>query len=139
MTSGGKVMDYGQIGGETGGVRYRYLTHRLAYELANDIKLTPEQCVLHRCDNPPCCNPAHLFLGDRATNNADRRAKGRTVQVNLVGEEHGMSKLTADKVRALRGEYAAGGIGQIPLAKKYGITQATCWAIIHMKTWKHVV
>jgi len=53
------------------------LAHRHAWELANG--LVPEGlCVLHRCDNPPCINPDHLFLGTRADNNADRDAKGRS-------------------------------------------------------------
>lgn len=51
--------------------------HRLAYLLAFEDPGASHVC--HRCDNPPCCNPAHLFLGTHADNNADRHAKGRTV------------------------------------------------------------
>ena len=39
--------------------------------------LTDGECALHKCDNPPCCNPAHLFAGTRADNNTDRWLKGR--------------------------------------------------------------
>src|SRR5947209_19812053 len=66
---------YGRIGADR--PRRVLQAHRVAYELTNGVHLPPEDCVLHRCDNPPCCNPAHLFLGDRAVNNADMDAKGR--------------------------------------------------------------
>lgn len=52
--------------------------HRVAWELAHG-QIPAGMAVCHRCDNPPCCNVAHLFLGTIADNNADRHAKGRTV------------------------------------------------------------
>lgn len=63
---------YGQIGD---GRRVRY-AHRVAYELAYG-PFSDDLDVLHRCDNPPCCEPTHLFLGTAADNNADMIAKGR--------------------------------------------------------------
>jgi hypothetical protein len=51
--------------------------HRYSYFLVYGID-PGELCVLHRCDNPPCCNPAHLFLGTRVDNNFDRYIKGRS-------------------------------------------------------------
>lgn len=53
----------------------QYRAHRLAFQFANADP--GDLHVLHRCDNPPCCNPAHLFLGTQADNNADMMAKGR--------------------------------------------------------------
>ena len=52
------------------------LTHRLAWELANG-PIPDGLFVLHSCDNPPCCNIEHLWLGTKGDNNADRDAKGR--------------------------------------------------------------
>lgn len=57
--------------------RKRHAAHRMAWEAVNGP--VPEGMgVLHRCDNPPCCNPAHLFVGDQVANMRDARAKGRT-------------------------------------------------------------
>ena len=54
--------------------------HRVAWAIANG-SLEDDDLVLHRCDNPPCVNPEHLFLGDHKTNSQDMVAKGRHVQV----------------------------------------------------------
>ena len=55
-----------------------HLAHRIAFALARG-PYDATVCVLHACDNPPCCNPGHLWLGTRADNNADRDSKGRGV------------------------------------------------------------
>ncbi len=53
------------------------LAHRLSFEIHNEVKLTPETYVCHKCDNPACVNPFHLFLGDSYTNQLDCVRKGR--------------------------------------------------------------
>jgi hypothetical protein len=50
---------------------------RMAWALANGRPLGPGMMALHRCDNPPCCNPAHLYEGTAADNMADKVARGR--------------------------------------------------------------
>jgi hypothetical protein len=68
------------------------LAHREAWVRA--FGAIPEgSCVLHRCDNPPCVNPAHLFLGSRVDNNADRTVKGRTGTALRAGEGARMVRL----------------------------------------------
>lgn len=64
---------YGQIGVQGRAVR----THRIVAHLFLELDMDSDLCVLHRCDNPPCCNPEHLWLGTIADNNADKIAKGR--------------------------------------------------------------
>ena len=75
--------------------------------------------VCHRCDNPPCINPEHLFLGSRADNNADMASKKR----NPTGEFRPDAKLTGAQVDEIRARYAAGGCTQRRLAQEYGCSQ----------------
>ena len=91
-----KPKGYGTIG--SGGQYGKMLrTHRVAFEEANG-SIPDGMCVLHSCDNPPCCNPDHLFLGVDVDNVADRDAKGRTAK----GEKNGSAKLTREQVEAIR-------------------------------------
>jgi hypothetical protein len=103
--------------------------HRLAFRLAHGID-PGALFVCHRCDNPPCCNPAHLFLGTHLDNNRDCKAKGR----NTAGERHHTAKLDEDQVRAIRARRATGELG-IDLASEFGVTPALISAIHLRKIW----
>lgn len=103
--------------------------HKIAWELTHGV-VAPGLFVCHRCDNPRCCNPTHLFVGTAADNHADMVAKGRSNR----GERHGLSKLTASQVTEIR--RATGTLRQI--AKQFGITDSNASYIRRGKTWTHV-
>ena len=95
-----------------------YKAHRVAYEQANCVSLVPAQHVCHKCDNPPCLNPEHLFLGDSAANAADRHRKGRDAK----GLCHGMTKLSDEDVQRIRDICRVGGITFKEVAKYFGVS-----------------
>lgn len=96
----------------------REKAHRVAYRLWHGVD-AGEAMVCHRCDNPECCNPAHLFLGDAAANNADRTSKGRTRAPS--GERHGRAKLTTQQVEEIRSSPEKG----VALARRFGVAAST--------------
>lgn len=136
--------------------------HRLAYMFTfggfpNNL------CVLHRCDNPSCVRPDHLFLGTHRDNNSDRARKGR----NATGEQHGSktkperlptgdrhgarkhpeswrrgeqhhkTTLVEDDVRAIRELYKP-GINTRVLASKFNVSADTIRRIATFKSWGHL-
>lgn len=118
-----------------GKIRNHYkhlLAHRVSYQI-NNGEIPPGMFVCHSCDNPSCVNPAHLFLGSRADNEADKVAKGRQIK----GESHHKSKLNDSEVLEIRkrikdGETCRG------IAKIYNVDFTLISLIGRGKIWKHL-
>jgi len=135
---GHRSSGYGAVNLRTGrGVPLRgFAASRVAWALANDrdpCSMDRTEHVLHRCDNPPCCNPAHLYLGTHSENMADMVAKGRQGR-RQRGEERPAHKLTEADVLAARAAYRAGDSTPV-LAARYGVGQAAMYNAITGKTW----
>lgn len=92
--------------------------------------------VCHKCDNPKCVNPNHLFLGTNADNTRDMALKGR--RAVFSGESHGHAKLTENDVLVIRAEYSGGGVAQRDLARRYNVRQQAISRVVTKKTWGHI-
>lgn len=106
------------------------LAHRIAYqEFKGSIQGWD---VLHRCDNPPCVNPDHLYLGTDADNTADKVNRGRLVVQK--GVKHHAAKLTEDQVRAIRADPRT--YKQVAIA--LGMNASWIYEIKKGTGWKHL-
>lgn len=110
-----------------------YLAHRLFYE-ALIVAIPDDLLVCHRCDNPGCVNPEHLFLGTDADNSADKVAKGRQYRPSSEGSPR--VKLTRDAVRSIRRMYDTGEWTQLDLADTFGVSRAEVGYIVRGETWR---
>lgn len=123
--------------------------HRVAYRIANG-EISLECKILHSCDNPPCCNPAHLRAGTQTENIRDMDRKGR--RGSAIGELNGsrthpestrkgeqvhLAKLTSEQVLQLRDQRHSGE-SYSKLALRFKITAGNVGAICTRKTWKHI-
>mgnify|MGYP002869105176 CR=1 FL=1 len=90
--------------------------------------------VCHRCDNPPCVRPSHLFLGTVADNQRDMALKRRSTW----GANNRWAKLDDDTVVVIRTAYAEGGWSYRALGAKYGVHLSTVEHLVNGKTWRHL-
>ena len=128
---------------------------RVAWELTHGP--IPEGLfTCHTCDNPPCCNPAHLWLGSAAENQTDMATKGRAparrqpevyrelgqrlagLHRQLSGEAHHKATVTEADVREIRRLYAAGGVTYRELAQTYNTSITVIYGIVKRRSWRTV-
>lgn len=126
---------YGQIVTHGRGNR----PHRYSYEIHVGV-IPTGLFVLHKCDNPSCVNPKHLFVGTHQDNQADKTEKGRQAK----GSKNGWAVLTEVQVANIRRRYKLKRgyhdpvNGQGGLAREFGVTQANISIIVRQEGWKHV-
>lgn len=127
---GGLVNGYG--GGTFNGERYKVSRQILAEKLGRP--LGEGMFALHTCDNPPCCNPSHLWEGTNADNMKDKTVKGRgsSVPPMLKGEAHGKARLTEQDVRFI---WANRHLGQSALGRQLGVQRGVIDKIFTGRTW----
>jgi hypothetical protein len=132
--TGGTASGYGRMG-----IKGREVgsSHRISWQL-HFGPIPGGLHVLHRCDNPPCCNPSHLFLGTQADNNYDREAKGRgTTPPNAKGTDSPNAKLTEQDVINIR-TAASSGEPMRRIARRYLAGRTAVRNVVKRKTWMHV-
>jgi hypothetical protein len=124
------------------------VAHRFSYYLF--IGPIPDGMkVLHKCDNPNCVNPRHLFLGTNLDNTRDMVHKGRQRfdrspgpgEDACKGEDHGMSRLTEEDVREIRLRYRRKNYHQSnrdALAREFGVNPNQILKIVRRRQWTHI-
>lgn len=105
--------------------------HRVAYELAYG-EIPSGMFVCHRCDNPRCIRPSHLFLGSHAENMTDMVIKGRSAR--MLGDSNGSAKLRTEAVVAIRA--SIGSYSRI--ARQYGVSPSAVGLIKRRERWAHL-
>lgn len=110
-------------------------THRLAYIFEHGI-IKPGMYICHRCDNPKCVNPSHLFQGTPMENTEDCISKNRDLRER--GEKRYCAKLSEKSVRQIRSEYKKEYGSITRLARKHGVSPTAICNVIHRLRWKHV-
>ena len=115
--------------------------HRVAYVKAYG-PIPPGLCVCHKCDNPSCVNPEHLFLGTVAENNIDKKRKGRTSRTgnkqDNTGDKNPNVKLSRKDIEDIRSFPKSYGGNKI-LSEKYGVSSTHIYRIRKGLSWEVVI
>ena len=125
---------YGAWGFQIAGRLHHRRAHRVAYMLTFG-EIPPGLSICHHCDNPPCCNPAHLFLGTVRDNNFDMWNKGRGKISPPRGETHHSAKLTQADVDWIRSEHALTGRRTQIYARYPEMSRSAIGAVIDGRSW----
>jgi hypothetical protein len=109
---------------------------RVAYALSNGI-IPDGTFICHSCDNPGCCNPAHLWIGDSKSNHDDMLDKGRQHCPRNDGEHNPRAIFTADDVLSIRQRIAQGET-RMAISREYGVSWGTVDHAVRKITWRHL-
>ncbi len=110
-----------------------YRSHRVAFECVNG-KIQAGAMACHKCDNPSCCNPDHIFLGTQMENITDSVAKGHHIR----GSRCHLAKLSDCDIREVFDLHRSGRFDQGQIADIYCVSQASMSCILLRKTWRRV-
>jgi HNH endonuclease len=122
---------YGRL---TAGRGVNLKAHRVAYEQAKG-SIPEGMSVLHHCDNPPCCNPNHLFVGTAKDNTDDMMSKNRgSVPPVALGEKHHNAKFDEVTARKILTDERAIRV----IAEDYGVSWNTIFRLKHGLSWKNL-
>lgn len=109
------------------------LAHRVSYVLSG--KSIPDGLlVCHSCDNPPCVNPFHMFIGTPKENSLDMVKKGR--HWNCKGERNPSVKLRQERVSEIRELYSTGKYSSRAIGKLYGVSKTQIMKIVNKVSWQ---
>jgi hypothetical protein len=112
---------------------FTFGANRVALTIKLDRDILPGLFACHTCDNPPCCNPDHLYEGTHQQNVDDKVRRNRQQK----GEDVRVSVLTAPAVREIR-ERFAGGEMITNLAVEFAVSLGAVSKLLNGKTWTHV-
>lgn len=114
------------------------IASRVAIEVDRGFPLERGECALHRCDNPICVNPAHLFVGTKGDNNRDAFAKGRQKR---TGSDNGRALLEPWQIWVIRrARVGPGGTTtRRALAERFGVTESTIANVRQGRSWQHIM
>lgn len=123
--------------------------NRIAFMAFNGPMIPDGMQACHKCDNPACVNPNHLWLGTMKENNDDKIRKGRDARglrqgthtmphTRLFGERAKHAKLSAEQVIAIRARPKVPGQA-VSISRDYSLNKSTVYAILNGKTWKHLL
>lgn len=117
------------------------IASRMAFAITNG-PIPKGLMVCHKCDNPPCCNPSHLFLGTHEENQKDKANKKRSAASvhpkKYRGEMNGFSILQKHEVLEIRSLHSSGSLKMPAIAKRYNVSYHAVYDIIRRKNWKHI-
>lgn len=112
------------------------LCHRVAWMISRKRRIPQGRYILHECNNPLCCNPEHLKIGNQFDNMIHASKCERTFRP--AGELSKLAKLNNEKVFEIRKRYAIGDVLTTELAKEFGVTSQNIGYIVHRKSWRHI-
>ncbi len=117
--------------------RIRKNAHRVSWTIHYG-EIPSGMLVCHKCDNPPCVNPYHLFIGTNQDNVNDKMNKGRQRWTTVKGAQHYKAILTEKDVLKIRKMYSTKKYSSFQLAELFQVSRGCIDGVVYNKTWKHL-